>query len=232
MTFKSDNATPHSSSEYDRAVRQTIPYYEIIQTETINLIKILKPDVKCWLDTGCGTGYLIEKALPYFPETNFVLTDPSAPMLEQAKHRLNGIPEQRVRFLPPIPSDGLIEYKKEIHPQVITAILCHHYLRKAQHLQTTQVCYDLLDKDGVFITFENTKPVNEINITVALERWKHFQIEQGRPEAVVEEHLKRFNTHYFPISIEEHLSLLNEVGFKSVALFWLSYLQAGFYAVK
>ena len=228
----SDNTTPHCSSEYDRAVRQTVPYYEVIQTEAIDLVKTMKPDVKCWLDTGCGTGYLIEKAMSHFPDAGFILTDPSAPMLEQAKQRLTGVPDQRVRFLPPISSDGLIKYKSEIHPQVITAILCHHSLQEPQRLQTTQVCYDLLEKAGVFITFENTKPVAPSNITIASERWKQFQIGQGRPEAVVEEHLKRFNTHYFPISIEEHLSLLNEVGFETVALFWLSYLQAGFYAVK
>ena len=49
---------------------------------------------------------------------------------------------------------------------------------------------------------------------------------------VAEEHAKRFNNEYFPISVEEHLNLLKETGFKNVNLFWLSHMQAGFYAIK
>ena len=36
----------------------------------------------------------------------------------------------------------------------------------------------------------------------------------------------------FPITIEEHIKLLRECGFKSVDVLWTSYLQAGFWAVK
>ena len=51
-----DNKTPHKSSEYDIKVRKTIPFYECFHQQTINLIKTIKPNVKKWLDTGCGTG--------------------------------------------------------------------------------------------------------------------------------------------------------------------------------
>ncbi len=35
----SDNTTPYKACEYDRNVRQTIPFYELIHAETIDLIK-------------------------------------------------------------------------------------------------------------------------------------------------------------------------------------------------
>jgi tRNA (cmo5U34)-methyltransferase len=229
---KSDNATPHNSSEYDKSVRETIPYYEIIQSETVDLVKSIKPEVNCWLDTGCGTGYLVEKALPYFPQTNFVLTDPSEPMLKQAMNRLKGFQENRVKFLGPIPSESLNIYAGVIYPQVITAILSHHYLQKAQRHQATQTCYQLLDKDGVFITVENIAPLTPKGISIGLDRWLRFQVEHGRSKTIAEEHARRFNSAYFPISIEEHLDLLREIGFKSIELFWVSYMQAGFFAVK
>ena len=79
------NSTPHSSTEYDRQVRRTIPYYEHFHRETIDLVQIAKPDPSCWLDTGCGTGYLVEIALNQFPRTQFVLADPSSNMLEEAR---------------------------------------------------------------------------------------------------------------------------------------------------
>jgi tRNA (cmo5U34)-methyltransferase len=228
----SDNTTPHKAVDYDISIRQTIPFYETIQSETVDLVKTIKPDVSCWLDTGCGTGYLEQIALPYFPQTSFILTDPSASMLKQAMIRMPGLPEKRIKYLSPTRSENLDIYKEEMHPQVITAMLCHHYLQKPQRLRAAQVCCQLLDLNGLFITVENITPVTPHCISLGLERWKRFQVEHGRAKTVVEEHSKRFNTEYFPISIEEHLNLLRETGFKSVNLFWLSHMQAGFYAIK
>ncbi|MCJ7669258.1 MAG: class I SAM-dependent methyltransferase [Dehalococcoidia bacterium] len=228
----SDNATPHKAAEYDKSVRQTIPFYETIQSEVVDLVRIVKPDVDCWLDTGCGTGYLVEIAMSHFPRTSFVLTDPSESMLKQAITRLRGQPEGRVRFLPPISSQNLSVYLNKLHPQVITAVLSHHYLHKPQRHEATQICHQLLDESGVFVTVENINPGTEEAISSGLERWKHFQIEHGRPKSIAEEHAKRFNSEYFPISVEEHISLLREIGFKVVNLFWMSHMQAGFYAIK
>jgi tRNA (cmo5U34)-methyltransferase len=227
-----DNTTPHKAKAYDRSVRQAIPFYKTIQLETVDMVKALKPEATCWLDTGCGTGYLIESALPYFPETSFILTDPSEPMLKQAMKRLKGLPKKQVRYLPRIPSENLLTYKGKVHPDVITAILCHHYLKKAQRRQATEACFQLLSKGGIFITVENIAPDTRQGISAALKRWKWFQIEHGRAPAVVEEHIKRFNTKYFPITMEEHFQLLRETGFKVVELFWMSHIQAGFYAIK
>jgi tRNA (cmo5U34)-methyltransferase len=228
----SDNATPHSSADYDRQVRQTIPFYEIIQRETVDVVRTLKPDVKCWLDTGCGTGYLVETALPFFPHTSFILADPSGPMLGMAKIRLKNMIEDHCKFLPPTPSEDLLKYKPEIKPRVITAVLCHHYLKRPQRNQATATCYELLVNGGLFITVENISLRTEQGNRSGLDRWDRFQLGQGREKTTVEEHVKRFNTSYFPISVNEHIELLEKTGFRIVELFWLSHMQAGFYAIK
>jgi tRNA (cmo5U34)-methyltransferase len=227
-----DNTTPHKSTEYDNSIRKTIPFYETILSEVIDLVRTLKPEVNCWLDTGCGTGYLVKSALSIFPKTKFIQTDPSEAMLTQARMQLNNQSENRVRFLPPMPSQNLVDYVNMVAPQVVTGILCHHYLHEPQRREATRACYELLDDNGIFITVENITPGTESAISRGLERWKRFQLEHGRSKSVVEEHGKRFNTEYFPISVEEHLVLLKETGFKSANLFWLSHMQAGFYALK
>ena len=81
----SGNATPFIPEVYDAAVRQVMPFYDTIHSEAIDLVRTVKPDVKQWLDTGCGTGNLVEKALPFFSETTFILADPNVPMLRQAE---------------------------------------------------------------------------------------------------------------------------------------------------
>jgi tRNA (cmo5U34)-methyltransferase len=67
---------------------------------------------------------------------------------------------------------------------------------------------------------------------LGLERWRKFQVSQGRSTGVVQKHLERFGKAYFPITVSEHLDLLKKCGFGVVELFWYSQMQAGFYAIK
>ena len=228
----SNNASSFIPEVYDNVIGQIMPFYDIIHSETVDLIRTVKPDVKQWLDTGCGTGTLVETALRFFPNTTFVLTDPAELMLKRAIDRLKAFPRKRVRFLPPIPSQGFLAYKDVLHPQVITAILCHHYFKREQRRTATEICYQLLGMGGVFISVENIMPDSAQGTQLGIERWKRFQIEHGRTGIMAEKHAKRFNTEYFPITAHEHLELLKETGFQTVELFWRSHIQTGFYAIK
>lgn len=211
---------------YDQQIRDILPYYDSFHLETINLVKAInsKPDI--WLDTGCGTGTFVEKALKHFPGTKFVLADPNAEMLGEAKKKLPA--SNRVAFLEPICTQDL--YVNGI--DVITAIQSHHYLSEEDRARATEVCYGLLNEGGIYVTFENIRPMTEMGIKIGKRNWKSYQLSRGRDLETVENHLKRFDTVFFPITIEEHLLMLRENGFRAVELLWYSYLQAGFYCVK
>jgi tRNA (cmo5U34)-methyltransferase len=225
-------ATSFIPEVYDNVVRQIMPFYDVFQAEVVDLVKTLRPDVKQWLDTGCGTGSLVESALKAFPQTCFVLADPTEKMIEAAKVRLTGTYGKRMTFLPPVPTEGLPAYQEVLKPQVITAILCHHYYQKEQRRRATEICHQLMESGGVYITVENTMPDSVEGTRLTLERWKRFQVEHGRLPEMAEKHAGRLNSEYFPITVPEHLALLQETGFKTAELFWKSHMQAGFYAVK
>jgi tRNA (cmo5U34)-methyltransferase len=227
-----DNKTPYSASEYDRKVRQTLPFYETIHQETVDVVRTVKPDAARWLDTGCGTGHLVELALPFFPNTQFVLADPSQAMLQQARERLQKNGGARVKMLSPVGSEGLTSRMAGTKCQVVTAIQCHHYLLPPQREQAVRACFDALENDGLFIAFENITMSTRRGVEIGLERWARWQREAGRSPSAVDDHLKRFNTEYFPITLDEHLELLIAIGFQTVELFWLSQMQAGFYGIK
>lgn len=225
---KSDNKTPHLSAEYDKQVRATIPYYDLFHDETIELIESFRKEPKLWLDTGCGTGTFVAKALEAFAETEFLLADPSAEMLAEAEKKLSG--SKRVRYLPPAATQNLPRLRER--PDVITAIQCHHYLSKEDRRKATEVCYGLLSEGGVYVTFENIRPFTEAGIELGKRNWSSFQLAAGKPEEEVKKHMERFDSEYFPITVEEHIRLLNECGFSVVELLWYSRMQAGFYAIK
>jgi len=227
-----NNATPHDASDYNRAIRQTIPYYDAIQRETIDLVRAVKPDVTCWLDTGCGTGYLVELALPLFPATRFLLTDPSEAMLREAGRRFGNTSSDRVALLPAAGTEDLTALDLGAKPEVVTAILSHHYLSASGRERAVRSCRQVMEDGGLFIAFENIDFGLPTSNEIALDRWCKHQAEQGRAQEAVELHRKRFKTRYFPITIDEHLNLLRTTGFHDAGMFWLSCMQAGFFAIR
>jgi tRNA (cmo5U34)-methyltransferase len=227
-----NKTTPHLAKDYDKHIDCTIPYYQSFHLETLNIIKAIGNEPKVWLDTGCGTGSLIKMAIEKFPQTYFILCDPSKDMLDQARVKLSKKqPNLRLKFLEPLPSQD-ISPEKCPQVDVITAIQSHHYLSPDDRKKAIKACYELLNDNGVFITFENIRPATTESIKIGKENWKNYQLRCGRDEKTVDEHLERFKKEYFPITVEEHLFSLKKAGFKFVELFWFSYMQAGFYAIK
>jgi tRNA (cmo5U34)-methyltransferase len=225
-----DNSTSHLASAYDSQVYDTIPYYDSFHQETINLLKAMHVQPRVWLDTGCGTGTLVHKALLAFPKTLFVLADPSLEMLNTAKKKLANTGTGRVRFLEPTSTQNLPKNLAGV--DVITAIQSHHYCSRQERNEATTVCFELLISNGVYITFENIRPFTSKGVEIGKENWKNFQIARGKTPEAVERHLERFDSEYFPITVDEHLSLLRRTGFSTVELLWYSYMQAGFYCLK
>jgi tRNA (cmo5U34)-methyltransferase len=226
-----DNKTPYLSEVFDDHITKTIPFYYLFHQETIKFITSLPSVPNIWLDTGCGTGTLVNMALREFPKTKFFLLDPSEGMLVQARQKLSNTPDGRLEFLKASPTQNFSQELEE-KPDVITAILCHHYLSRKDREKATNVCYDLLKDRGVYITFENIRPLTEEGVDIGKRYWANFQLAQGKDPKEVESHLARFDVEYFPLTVEEHLKLLRKTGFRIVEPLWYSYMQAGFYSIK
>jgi len=115
---------------------------------------------------------------------------------------------------------------------VITAIQCHHYLDRAGRQAAVDACCRLLKPGGLFLTFENIRPGSPRSFEIGKRYWGAFQIRQGKTAQAAEDHLQRFDREYFPLTVPEHLDLLHRSGFETADLFWYSYMQAGFLAIK
>ncbi len=139
-----DNLTAHKASAYDQKVRQTIPFYDTIHAEVLRLVRLIKPEVKCWVDTGCGTGRIAEQALRDFSATEFILADPSEAMLVQTRARLTNCDRARLTILPPIGSADLELHVAKNTADVVTAIQCHHYMQPTGRIKALSACREVL----------------------------------------------------------------------------------------
>ena len=70
-----DNTSAFHSSEYDRQIRQTFPYYEDFFAQVVELVRTVHAGPVSWLDVGCGTGMMGSAAFGKIPLERFVFMD-------------------------------------------------------------------------------------------------------------------------------------------------------------
>ena len=74
-----------SAQEYDKKIKQTLPYYEEFYKQIIDVVKCQFERSVSWLDVGCGTGKMAELGLNF--SNRFVLLDNSVDMLDIARNK-------------------------------------------------------------------------------------------------------------------------------------------------
>lgn len=221
-----DNTTPFKVSAYDENVRGVILFYDELHEQAISVIKAHFKDRKIsLLDTGCGTGTFALKALERLDIARLTLCDPSENMLADAKAKLSG---KSCEFF----GYGSEKMQFENEFDVVTAIQSHHYFDRQTREKAVANCFEALRKGGIFIYFENTAPLTEKGKEILLRRLGEYQLSAGRTQEETDAHLARYGVEYFPINIKEHLQMLEKTGFAACELFWQSFMQCGFYAVK
>ncbi|MCX7710001.1 MAG: class I SAM-dependent methyltransferase [Clostridia bacterium] len=225
-----DNKTAHAAAEYDSKVNVTIPNYEILHSEALELVQTVNKSPETWLDTGCGTGTFVMKAISLFPGTKFVLADPSDSMLEIAGDKVSAVTQKNIEILEPVSSQDIALPEGTF--DIVTAIQSHHYMNAETRAEATRNCFRMLKSGGLYITFENIRPFTEKGTGIGLNRWKGFQIMGGKTIEEAQKHVERFGKEFLPITISEHLTVLKNAGFKTVELLYMAYMQAGFYAIK
>ena len=154
-----DNTSAFHSSEYDRKIRQTFPYYEDFFAQVVELVRTVHAGPVCWLDVGCGTGMMGAAAFGKIPLDRFVFMDSSEGMIGRAKERFRfpnaAFSVRDVRDL---------QYENEF--DVITAIQVFHFLQAEERRTVLRQCHAALKENGILVSFENIAPFTETGKTV------------------------------------------------------------------
>lgn len=221
-----NNKSAFNVSEYDENVRKVIPFYDEIYEQIFNIIKAYFGNKQLSvLDTGCGTGTFGLQAFENLNISKLLLCDPSENMIADAKKKLENY---SCEFI----CTGSENLNFENEFDVVTAIQSHHYFDKVEREKAVTNCYKLLKPGGIFIYLENTAPFSETGKDIILKNLEAFELKAGRTPEEVKSHSARYNKEFFPITIREHFQLLHNTGFNISELFWHSYMQSGFYAIK
>lgn len=220
-----DNASAFNVSNYDEKIKITLPYYEDFYKQVIDVVKIQFDRPLRWLDVGCGTGKMAEAAFNNVNIDRFVFYDNSKQMIETAQKRFRN---KNADFI----ALSAQELDRSDEFDIVTAIQVFHYLQREERTEAVRKCYNALRTNGMFITFENFAPFSEYGKGLFLNRWRQYQLSQGKSAGECDNHINRYGKDYFPISISEHLEVLNNCGFKGVEILWVSNMQVGLLGIK
>ena len=221
-----NNKSAFDVNQYDENIRKVIPFYDEFFHQIFSVIQTYSGDKPLSiLDTGCGTGTFGLMACENLNISELALCDPSEKMIAEAQKKLRN---HSCEFI----CVGSEELHFQNRFDVVTAIQSHHYFDKPTRKTAVQNCFQVLKPGGIFICFENTAPFSETGKSLMLQRLETFEFQSGRTPEEIASHSARYQTDFFPITVTEHLELLHKAGFPVVELFWHSYMQSGFYAIK
>lgn len=158
----------------------------------------------------------------------FVFCDCSAEMLKIAESRFCGNVGSGREFL--LKDMREINFLDEF--DIVTSVQSMHYLKPEERSATIKNCFNALKPNGIFINFENFSPDSKAGEKLALERWRTYQLANGKSMTECDEHLGRYKKEYFPITVSEQLEIMKTAGFEAAEVLWLSYMQAGYIGVK
>lgn len=220
-----DNVSAFNAMEYDDKIKMTIPFYEDFYNQIIDISKMLFKKPLNWLDVGCGTGKMAELILENTAINKLVLCDNSIQMIEIAKKRVHN---KKVEFI----HSSIDHMDRHNAFDVVTAVQVFHYFQREERINAIKKSYKALKSKGIFITFENFAPYSEMGKVLFLKRWKEYQLSQGKSYEECETHISRYGKTYFPITISEHLDVLNQCGFTNTEIIWVSNMQVGLLGEK
>ncbi|MBR4502047.1 MAG: class I SAM-dependent methyltransferase [Clostridia bacterium] len=221
----SDNVSAFDAAEYDRKIRQTVPFYDEMVSQAAGLVKTVFHAPVSWLDVGCGTGKMADTAMKQVKAERFVFCDVSEKMLRIARQRFDG-PEREfvLRDVREMTFDGEFD--------VVTSVMVFHFLQRTDRLEALGKCFDALRPGGVLISFSNFAPFTETGKTVCLERWGRYQTEQGKSPEESRSHIARYGKAYYPLTPFDEIALLKASGFRTAEILWLSNMQIGVWGMK
>lgn len=219
------NSTPFDAVEYDRQIKRTLPFYEEMFQQVVDIVRILNLQSIRWLDVGCGTGKMARTALDNFDIQKMMCIDVEKEMLERAGSFCDN---EKVEFL----QCDIRELPYQEMFDVVTAVQINHYFKRDDRIAAIKKCYDSLVENGIYISFENFAPESKEGTKLYLERWKQFQIANGKTEEEADSHIGRYGRDYFPVTILESIGILKDCGFRGAEILWASYMQVGILARK
>ena len=220
--------TRWADSEFSRKYRDEADIYMPFRRKFVEVTKSLysfifkkRSDIRV-LDLGCGDGFFAEELINSFTPASVTLADGSPGMLQSARKRLEDEPAVgyiQASFQEIINSDIL----KGDFDFIYSSFAIHHLPLSDKKLLYSK-CYNFLNPGGSFIHNDVIAPLSEMMGNWYLRLWREWidQFPDKKASAGMEVIPEKYRASPddFPDSLETHLEILRDTGFKDVDCFF------------
>lgn len=231
--MEKDNIIPEGKWTFDEKVtdvfsdmlERSIPNYDTMR----NLVYTIGRNfIKCGLvtDIGCSNGLAIEKMVEAFPNTRFVCTDVSEPMLNACRLKYKDNP--RVNVLYHDMRDGMVSTDNDL----VISCLTLQFTPIEYRQDIIQSVYDSLNSEGAFILVEKVLGNSARLDNIFVNEYYNIKRENGYTNELIKSKRKSLEGVLVPLTANFNEHLLRQSGFSKVDCFWRCLNFAGWVAIK
>lgn len=220
-----DNPRTPTPEEYDTNIRRSVPRYDAMLGDVVDVVAHSGVKVERWVDVGSGTGNLVLLAMRKFPSSRFTLLDISSEMLAVAGRKV-GSDRGYV-----CGSSDRMDLPDSI-ADVVSCVQSNHYYDAEGRERALSECHRILRPGGMVIVTEHVAPLSGKGYEITRARQKDFLLDNCRSDSEAEVYLDRYGTEYFPLTVTQHIEVMKKAGFTDVEVFYYSYGQVGLFGFR
>ena len=232
--------TENLAKTYLEGVRGAIPFAAEEIDILLRIINHYKPDVKTFLDLGCGDGILGRTILVNYPDSKGIFVDFSEPMINAAKSKSEEYKNRAEFFVLDFGNEKWIEPILNLLPVdlVISGFAIHHQDDNNKKRIYNEIFNQILKSGGLFLNLEQTASSSKENEKIFdeffMDYMKKFNRESGGKnllQKIEEEYYKDKEVNKLS-PVEEQCNWLREIGFVNVDCFFKVFEISIFGGVK
>lgn len=222
------------ADQFDDHVRRSIPLYDEVQSQVINLTDWF---LKCEgsehvYDLGCATGTTIELLVERYGEMTppkFVGIDVQAPMLAKAQERVGDYSNVSL-----VQAD-ISTHMSFPNATIVISLFTMSFIREEYRRKLLAKIYEDLEYGGALVFVEKTRASAPLFQDIWTEEYWDYKLEQDLSEEAVLGKARTLRGQLRPLTVPEYEGLLAEAGFdveNNVDIFFKWYPWTGFVARK
>ena len=213
---------------FDVHVKQSVPGYDRIQESVSELADFFCEDGAVVIDLGCGTGESLSRIQRVVQDKSLQLigVDESSDMIQQAMRKTKGT--NNFHFV----NEKIESVKLPEDSSLVLSILTLQFVSQRHRKAVLKKVYESLGNGGVFILVEKTYSKSGCVQEAFTQLYHDFKEREGLDAMEIREKDKSLRGVMRPLTVAENESILKEVGFENIEMFFRDLHFCGWLAFK
>jgi len=215
------------ASNFVDHIQRSIPFYNELQDDVVKILNNVLTDNSIVIDIGGATGETISRINENMPQKciKYFYIDNSSAMLKKAKDNLKD-----VNYVTYFSSN--IETLQLPKSDAIIMLYTMQFVPFAHRLPTLKKIYDSLKPGGILILSEKVSCKFKNVEMLFCDLLHNIKINNGFTESEIHHKQLQLQNVLMPLSTDEYLTMLQQIGFNEFDIFFKSNSFVGFIAFK